>query len=257
MSEEQAVAEDTAESLPVTPSASVFIDESYSDRDYYVAALLMTTGQIADLESRFQEIRRFARFKWSVPDNIEFHAHDIMQGRGPWTVLLGRVGDAASLYRRLLKAVVNAEVSVAVQAVDVIRMTRRFEYPATPYEVTARRALEQVDQWCGDLGINAAQVIADEIGPDEKPSASAFTRIIEGTTLGASSSHPGPLHHMLGPVRLVNSAEDSGVQAADLVAHIVRRHLEETAAASPAARLARGLYHTILPAVKYSAKWRP
>jgi hypothetical protein len=58
----------------------------------------------------------------------------------------------ASLYKSLLKAVVRSRAKVAIQAVDVLRLNRRFEYAATPYEVTARRALERVDQWCRDLG---------------------------------------------------------------------------------------------------------
>jgi hypothetical protein len=75
--------------------------------------------------------------------------------------------------------------------------------------------------------------------------------------MAASSAHPGPLQHIAGPVQLVDSTGHSGVQAADLVAHIVRRHIEETTTAASSRRLARSLYHTILPAVEHCAKWRP
>ena len=58
-------------------------------------------------------------------------------------------------------------------------------------------------------------------------------------------------------VGLVDSRDHAGVQAADLVAYIVRRHTEATAAGQPARRLAQSLYNTLLPALGYSNKWRP
>jgi hypothetical protein len=238
-------------------AATVFIDESYSKRDYYVAALLATGSQQAILDARFQELRRGARFKWGVPDDVEFHAHDIMQGRGPWSALLGRVGDAASLYRNVLRAVVDSGVKVAIQGVDVVRLNLRFQYPAAPYETAARRALEQVNLWCEQDDIHRVEIVADEIGPDLRRSQAAFARIVDGTTLAASSTHPGPLTHISGPISLVESRLHSGVQAADMVAHIVRRHLEETGAAPPARRLARSLHNTICPALGHCGKWRP
>ena len=238
------------------PSASIFIDESYSNRDYYVAAMLATDAQAADIEQRFQVIRQDARFKWGMPDDIEFHAYDIMQGKGQWHAFYGRVGDAAALYRRLLKAIVDSEAQVAVQGVDVGRLNLRFQYPATPYEVVVRRALEQVNLWCEGASPGQARVFADSVRPDLNPATAAFRRAIDGSTLAASSTHPGPLT-AIGPVTLVESKDYSGVQAADLAAHIVRRHLEQTNASATARRLARSLYNTLEPALRYSAKWRP
>lgn len=236
---------------------TVFIDESYTSRDYYVAALLVDDEQKAVLEARFQELRQEARFKWKVPDDIEFHAHELMQGRGPWLPLLGRVGDAASLYRKLLKAIVDSGARIAVQSVDIVRLNLRFQYPATPYEVAVRRALEQVNLWCKQDGLGMAQIIADDIGQDYERASAAFRRIVDGTNPAASAAHPGRLAQIKESVILANSSEVTGVQAADLVVHIVRRHLEETDAAPQARRLARSLHNILQPALRYSTKWRP
>jgi hypothetical protein len=100
-------------------------------------------------------------------------------------------------------------------------------------------------------------VIADEIGPDHQRAATAFRRIIDGTTLAASSAHPGGLSRIAYPVSLVDSAGCSGVQAADLVAYVVRRQIEETGAAPQARRLAKSLRNALTPALKHLAKWRP
>jgi hypothetical protein len=246
----------TQRQVPEKPP-TVYIDESYSDRDYYVAALLVASGQSTDLEARFQALRQDARLRWGVPGDVEFHAHDMMQGRGAWSPLLGRVGDAASLYRRLLEAVVGSGARIAVQAVDVVRLKHRFQYPAAPYEVAARRALEQVNLWCEEDQAGPALVVADEIGPDPGRAAQAFRRIIDGTTLAASSAHPGALARVAEPVSLVESSGHTGVQAADLVAYIVRRQAEGVAASPQARRLAQSLRNVLTPAVRYSAKWMP
>jgi hypothetical protein len=256
MSEEQVRRQDGADVPQASAPVSIFIDESYSNRDYYVGAVLMTADQVADLESRFEEIRQFARFKWGVPDKVEFHAYDIMQGKNDWRVMYGRVGDAASLYGKLLRAIVASGARVAVQGVDVVRLNLRFQYPATPYEVVCRRALEQIHSWCEQDGLDAVPVFADSVRPDLGAATAAFKRITDGTSLAASSGRPGPLAR-IGTVNLVESCDHSGVQAADLAAHIVRRYLEEVKAAPAARRLARSLCNTLEPALKYSAKWRP
>jgi len=87
-----------------------------------------------------------------------------MQGWGDWAVFQGRIGDAATLYRRLLTAIVSSGVRIAIQGVDVVRLNLRFQYPAIPHEIAARRALEQVDQWCATDGSGPVSIISDETG---------------------------------------------------------------------------------------------
>jgi hypothetical protein len=196
--------------------------------------------------------------RWGVAEDVEFHAYDIMQGHKPWQVLRGRTGDAASLYRKLLRTVVACGARVIVQAVDVTRFHQAFTKPASPHEAAVRRALEQLDRWCQDDGTGPVSVVSDEISADTTFATDMFARAINGTTTTASPGHPGPLRHVASTVSLVSSAHSTGVQAADLVAHIARRHFEESVAASSSARrLARSLYHTAVPAVAFQRKWEP
>jgi hypothetical protein len=231
-------------------------DESYTQRDYWVAVVVADDAQKTALETSFSEIRAEVAERWGLPSDVEFHAHDIMQGWRDWEVFQGRFGDAVSLCRRLLNAVADSGVRIALQGVDVVRLNLRFQYPALPHEVAARRALEQVDQWCAHDGGGPVTLIADETG-DNPSMTSLFDRIIDGTSLAVSSGYPRPLTHLTRPVALVSSARHDGVQAADLAVHIVRRHIEETTAAPRARKLARSLYHTLSPAIAYESKWRP
>jgi hypothetical protein len=237
-------------------SLTGWVDESYSQRDYWVAVVVGDASQTVALEDRFSALRAEMAATWDLPTDVEFHAHDIMQGWGDWSVFQGRVGDAASLYRRLLEAIAESGVRIAVQGVDVVRLNLRFQYPAAPHEAAARRALEQIDQWCAGGQSGQVSILSDETG-DGPYMTRLFDRVIDGTSLAASSAYPHALTHIKRPVSLVSSAKHDGVQAADLVVHIVRRHLEETAAAPRAARLARSLYRVIAPSLTYQDKWRP
>lgn len=228
-----------------------FADESYGQHDYYVAIVVTDQAQEAALKSGFGALRKDAARKWQVPSNVEFHAYNIMQGRGNWRVLRDRIGDAASLYRKLLKAIVASGAKVAIEGVGIADLAEKYKNPPYAHEAAARLALEQVDQWCAEAGVNAIEITADEISSDTRFATEVFNRAIDGTSVGASAGHPGVLGHIAQPVALVSSASSDGVQAADLVAHIVRRHFEETTAAPRAVKLARSLYHTLLPALTY------
>ncbi|MFV0432598.1 MAG: DUF3800 domain-containing protein [Leucobacter sp.] len=247
---------------PPEPSGSggltAFVDESYSDRDYWIAAVVVDSEQFVRLSDGFSALRTEAAARWGVPTDVEFHAHDIMQGRGPWSPLLGRVGDAATLYRRLLRTVVDSGAQIAVQGVDVVRLQLRFQYPAAPHEVTLRGALEQVNSWPDSSGgSELIRVVCDEVGMNQTQAQQMIARVTEGTSLAASSGWPGVLDRITPSVNYVSSAVHDGVQAADLVAHIVRRDVEETAASTPARRLARSLHNSLAPALRHEFKWRP
>lgn len=228
-----------------------FADESYSQHDYYVAVTVTDHTQKTALEAGFAALREEAAEKLGVPADIEFHAYDIMQGCGEWEALRGRIGDAASLYRKLLKAIVDSGARIAIQGVDIAELAARFDKPPYPHEAAARLAFEQVDQWCADAGVDTVEVTADEISSDPRFAHDMFNRVIDGTTIAASPQCPGPLRHIAQPVALVSSRDSDGVQAADLACHIVRRHFEQTSAAPRAVKLARSLYHTLLPALAY------
>ncbi|MDR0960738.1 MAG: DUF3800 domain-containing protein [Propionibacteriaceae bacterium] len=237
----------------------IFADESYTERDtdHYVATLLMTESQVVSLEDGFARIREGIHPSYGISPNMEFHAHEMMQGKGGWSSLRGRVGDAVRLYGRLIEAIVESGAQAAVQGVDVESLNQRFSYPAKPYEVGMRRALEQVNLWCESGNGGKAQIIADEVGLSNVDAQTLFGRVIDGSSLAASSSHPGRLLNIDDSVKFVDSSGCTGVQAADLVAYIVRRHTEVANQHPKASRATRSLFNRLKPVLRYSNKWRP
>lgn len=81
-----------------------FLDESYRADHYYMAAV------VDDLEYRklsdgLDRVASTAHEQFNVDLDVEFHAHDIMQGRKSWECFRGQVHEAVALYRAAARAV--------------------------------------------------------------------------------------------------------------------------------------------------------
>ena len=121
---------------------------------------------------------------------------------------------------------------------------------STPSEVTLRHLLERADSWCGTRGVTC-QVTADLIDRQQD-----FAEAIAGyTRVGSPGFRPSRLERILGP-EWVDSRTEPGVQAADMVAYILRRH-KEVQGSPKAQRAARSLAHVLSPAVRHERKWIP
>jgi len=228
----------------------LFIDESYGTDDYYVAGVLVTEAQYRNLVDGLEEVRQHARHKFGVGPEVEFHGHQIMQAQGEWTCMSSQLHEAVALYRNVLRAIVGSKATVLLEGVDVRRLNARYRYPDSPYEVTLRHLLERADSWCATWGVTC-QVTADLIDRQQD-----FAEAIAGyTRVGTPGFRPSRLERILGP-EWVDSRTEPGVQAADMVAYILRRH-EEVQGSPKAQRAARSLSHVLSPAVRHQRKWIP
>ncbi len=158
--------------------------------------------------------------------------------------------EAVALYRNVLRAIVGSKATVLLEGVDVRRLNARYRYPDSPYEVTLRHLLERADSWCASWGVTC-QVTADLIDRQQD-----FAEAIAGyTRVGTPGFRPSRLERILGP-EWVDSRTEPGVQAADMVAYILRRH-EEVQGSPKAQRAARSLSHVLSPVVRHQRKWIP
>jgi hypothetical protein len=228
----------------------VFVDESYGPDDYYVAGVVVTDVQYSRMVDAIAVIRERAAATFGVPVDVEFHAHRLMQARPPWSCMNGQLHEAVALYRAFLRAVVASGATVMIEGVDVRRLRARYRYPDSPYEVTLRHLLERVDVLARENG-NVCAVTADLIDRHDD-----FAEAIAGyTRVGTPGFRPSRLERVVGPV-WVDSCSEVGVQAADMVAYIVRRNREVVG--SPRARRAtRSLVHQLRPAISHERKWIP
>ncbi len=228
----------------------LFVDESYGADDYYVAGVLVTDAQYRTLVSRLGRVRQHAITRFGVPADVEFHAHQLMQAQGDWSVMQGQLHEAVALYRNALRAIVESKASVLLEGVDVRRLRARYRYPDSPYEVALRHLLERIDARCAQADATC-RVTADMIDRQDD-----FAEAIAGyTRVGTPGFRPSRLERIHAP-EWVDSRDETGVQAADMVAYILRRHREVTG--SPKAqRATRSLVHVLRPAIRHERKWVP
>lgn len=131
-----------------TPHYRLFVDESYGSSDYYVAGVLVTDAQYDRLAEGLALVKEHVTDRFQAPDDIELHAHRLMQGLDEWTVMRSQLHEAVAVYRHSLRAIVASNAAVWLEGVDVDRLRRRYRYPDSPYEVSLRHLLERVDERC-------------------------------------------------------------------------------------------------------------
>ncbi len=229
-----------------------FIDESYGENDYYVGGIVVTDAQLDVLESRLVKVRAAAVSTFGLTDDVELHAHEIMHGQGEWACMLGQVHESVYLCRQVVRAVVDSGADIHLQGVDVARLKGRYRYPGTPYAVCLRHLLERVQDRCDKSG-ELSTVTADIL--DESDTA---VRVIAGyETRSTPGYRPTKLSSIVHPINYVDSRTSLGVQAADVVTYMLRRHLEVTDAHPRALKAARSIYNTMRPSLRTCRKWEP
>lgn len=231
-----------------------YIDESYDQEHYYLGAVLLTGEQLARFDVAVDDWCRAELCPlYGVHEDVEFHAHRLMQGAVPWSAMKGNVGAAQKLYRQFLRHLVASGARIYVEGVNVRRLNARYSYPDPPYEVTLRHLLEKLDNYARSQGEQVA-VVADEVGRSNDY-ARTIERYAQTGTPGYRSSR---LTSIVQPIRFGDSEDDRGIQAADMVAYIARRHLSPPGQQNKRAQKAtRSLYHEVLRATPSVRTWNP
>lgn len=233
---------------------TTFIDESYRDDHYYVGAVVCADENLAFLTESFAALRDECRFKYGIDEtwSVEFHAHDMMQGRKDWAPIHRQTSEAVWVYREALRVLVASGALVMIEGVDVHRLNARYRYPDSPYEVSLRHLLERVNDRCKAAG-KTTTVICDMIDRRED-----FIEAIEGyTRVGTPGYRPSRLECIDQPIQYVDSRLHDGVQAADLSVYLYRRDREETDSHPKARKATRRLMNVMRPALTHDRKWVP
>lgn len=82
-----------------------FLDESYGADHCYMAAVVVDDLEYRKLYDGLDRVASTAHEQFNVDPDVEFHAHDIMQGRKSWECFRGQVHEAVALYRAAARAV--------------------------------------------------------------------------------------------------------------------------------------------------------
>ena len=212
-----------------------FLDESYGADHYYMAAVVVDDLEYRMLCDGLDRVASTAHEQFNVDPDVEFHAHDIMQGRKSWECFSGQVHEAVALYRAAARAVRESGALLIIEGVDVTRLNNRYKYPDPPYDVTLRHALERVNEYAEQRKL-ACRVTADFVN-DHNQHRAAVEGYVRTGTPGYRTSK---LERLVQPVRWSDSGDERGIQAADMLAYMYRRvHEPEPSRSGRADRAAR------------------
>lgn len=228
-----------------------FLDESYTQDRYYIAAFIIESKDLALLNAAVADAARYAK-GFGVPPGAELHAHEMMSGKGSWAALRGQHRSAIAIYQRALKNIAKLPGIACVRGVDIPRLRARYRYPDPPHRIVLQHVLEEVSA-CGRQRGRQVRVVADEL-PDQE---SHTTQVETYRQLGSLAGRPARLAHIDTPITFACSATTPGLQVADLIAYLYRRydgHVEK----DPRTRAeVEKLWQTLAPVTRVARVWTP
>lgn len=232
-----------------------YLDESYTRDFYFIGAAIATDEQWNKLDIMYETIRATTRAHHDIPEDAEFHGHEIMGGKGEWRALRGKHREAAGVYTAVLTANHTEGVRYIFRGVDVARLNARYSYPYPPHTVVLSHLLERIDDYTRLNSPTAkAIIVADEIATQDQHQAQ-FRAYQELGTGGYRSSR---LEHISAPINFANSRLSTGLQAVDMATYIHRRIATPGQTQHPKAQAVTDrLASLIYSSTTHNELWRP
>ncbi|WP_249353713.1 DUF3800 domain-containing protein [Microbacterium sp. 2FI] len=227
-----------------------FIDESYTQDRYYVAALVISVDHIGQLSASIKSSADYAA-GFGVPEGTEFHGHRIMSGRDGWEPIRNKHRAAGQIYRHVLAGMAGLPAAVFIQGVDIVRLNARYSYPDPPHLVCLRHVLEDVNALAASKGEEVI-VICDQV-TDQDAHARRFGLYQKIGTPGYRPSKLARIEQLM----FADSAASPGLQAVDLAVYLYRRRDAHVTDDARARKLADTLWWTLRPIVAKHRRWDP
>lgn len=231
-----------------------YLDESYTEERYYIAAAIGDRAGWDCLSSRFADIRERNHQEHGLPLDIEFHADELMNGRKLWSPLRGRHLEAAGIYAAVLDAAAACGIRFMLRGLDIPRLHARYSYPQQPHAIVLGHLLERLNERSHAFHSGAlVTVVADEIATQ-----SQHLRQFEGyQRWGTPGYRSSTLAHIASSISFAPSHTVDGLQLADFAAYLHRRRSTHTEH-HPSARRAMSRLSAKLDALPvHTHTWHP
>lgn len=231
-----------------------YVDESYTNERYYIAAAVGDEAAWSCVSQKLEEIRGRTHREHGTPLNIEFHADELMNGRKDWAPLRGKHREAGGIYAAVLGAASSCGVRFVLRGLDIPRLHARYAYPDHPHSIVLGHTLERLhertrDYHSGEL----VAVVADEIATQAQHLAQ-----FEGyQKWGTPGYRKSTLSTIVAPITFAPSESADGLQIADFGAYLHRRRSTHTEK-HPQARRAMARLSSILGEMTvHEHTWHP
>jgi hypothetical protein len=227
-----------------------YVDESYTDKWFAMAALLVDGPDAVALTSELDEVAASAAKAYRLDCGVELHGHEIFHAGGAWkdTPVRARVG----VFDDVIEAIAARNVTVIARAMDMVGQRARYPAPDPPHAVVLQHLLERVDECVTNLGEHAL-VIADEVDGQ----ASHRADLSGYREVGTTGYRSRKLSRIVDTLHFAPSHASRLVQAADVITFLYRRVFthQETDQRSRKAKLA--MWRRLQPRVHHEHCWFP
>jgi hypothetical protein len=227
-----------------------YVDESYTDRWFTMAALLVDGPAAVALADDLERVCNAAAAAYGLESSAELHGHEIFHAAGAWAgvPVRARVG----VFDDVVEAVAAQNVKVIARAMDTVGQRTRYAAPDPPHTVVLQHLLERIDECATRLG-DYALVIADEVDGQatHRADLSAYREV------GTRGYRHRKLTRIVDTLHFAPSHASRLVQAADVIAFLYRRvHThQETDERSRKAKVA--MWKRLQPRVHHELCWFP
>jgi hypothetical protein len=193
-----------------------YVDESYADDWFAMAALLVDGPAAVALSSELDRVAAAATEAYGLRPDVEVHGFEVFHGKEGWAgvPVRARVG----VFDDVVDAVAAQDVQVIARSMDVVGQKARYAYPDPPHSVVLQHLLERVDEHATSRGTYAL-VIADEVDGQVRHRTDLSTYREVGT-LGYRHRK---LTRIVDTLHFAPSNASRLVQAADMIAFLYRR----------------------------------
>lgn len=230
---------------------TAFLDESYTEQAYYIASVVVDEPSLKKLELELTRLKVKIADDLNISVLAELHGNEIMSGKADWSLIKRDVETAKWVYKSALEAIRNSGAHFMYVAIDVELLNRRYSKPYDPHLVALTYLLEALDRYALAKQ-ERVRVVADYITKHNQ----LQKKINEFHDSGTFGWRQSQLRRIEQPIDFLDSKHTLGLQAADLVAYIVRRHLEAPPNTNARARkLARQLFGILDGAWRHCRRW--
>lgn len=227
-----------------------YVDESYTDHWFAMAALLVDGPEAVALTEALEQVAAAAAKAYQLDPAIELHGHEIFHAGGAWAgvPVRARVG----VFDDVVEAVAAQEIKIIARAMDVVGQRARYQAPEPPHTVVLQHLLERVDE-CATLHGDYALVIADEV--DGQATHRADLSVYR--EVGTRGYRRRRLTRIVDTLHFAPSHASRLVQAADVVTFLYRRVFTHRETDERSRRAKVAMWKRLQPRVHHELCWFP
>jgi len=213
-----------------------YVDESYNDHRYWIAAVLCDDDSAAGLVNDLDTVVHDAANGYGVRRDAELHGHDLFHAKRDWAVMRGKHRALISVYTQACEAIGRSSAEIIIRGIDREGQQKRYPYVQDPHSVVLEHLLERIHERA-KARREYALVIADEI----QEAARYQDVLVFGRRYQTSGYRSTKLDRIVDTIHFVPSRSSRLIQAADLIAFLHNRRATVTAKTDPREKAALDL----------------